>query len=159
MPSVDVLPRSVDCTVREQARRLGDVPLSTHSEQGLARGGGSGVLVEHARRALSCLAERGNVRAELLARELGLGVRTLHRRLRAEGTSFRKLLVELQLARCRCELSLRSRSAKEIAFALGFADPASFHRAFKRWTGHTVAQFRRATVGNYELTDVPSEHP
>jgi AraC-like DNA-binding protein len=92
------------------------------------------------------LADQADLNAERLGRELGFGVRTLHRRLRAEGTSLRKLLAEFQMQRCLRELELASTSAKQIAFSLGFADPASFHRAFKRWTGRTVNEYRAAVA-------------
>lgn len=92
------------------------------------------------------MADQADLNAERVGRELGLGIRTLHRRLRAEGTSLRKLLAEFQMQRCLRELELASASAKQIAFSLGFSDPASFHRAFKRWTGRTVNEYRAAVA-------------
>jgi AraC-like DNA-binding protein len=34
-------------------------------------------------------------------------------------------------------------SISEVGFLLGFSELSSFHRAFKRWTGRTPAQFRQ----------------
>ena len=121
--------------------------LTGHAEQRLfdfVRAHTTSALV---RRALLRLAEQSDLSAERLGRELGLGIRTLHRRLSAEGTSFRKLLREFQVERCLRELESGHVSAKQVAFALGFADPASFHRAFKRWTGRTVTEYRAALRG------------
>jgi AraC-like DNA-binding protein len=69
-----------------------------------------------------------------LAAALHLTPRTLLRRLAAEGTNWKTLLNDV-----RRELALsylrQNRSAAEITFLLGFADPANFTRAFRRWTG------------------------
>jgi AraC-like DNA-binding protein len=97
---------------------------------------------ERLHRTLLSLDDSADSRAEALASRLGLGVRTLHRRLRAEGTSYRKVLTNFQMRRCIERLESPSASAKQVAFALGFSDPASFYRAFKRWTGHTVSEYR-----------------
>ena len=32
----------------------------------------------------------------------------------------------------------------EVAYLLGYSEPSPFHRAFKRWTGRTPAEARRA---------------
>lgn len=96
---------------------------------------------ERVRKLLAQL-ETPSVDAVLVASRLGLGVRTLHRRLRGEGTTFRKVLDDHRLERCLLQLQAPDASAKQVAYALGFADPASFHRAFKRWTGSTVRAFR-----------------
>jgi AraC-like DNA-binding protein len=96
----------------------------------------------------------GRVRRALLARspgptsfeevagDLGLSPRTLRRRLREEGTSFRKLADEL-----RAELAIRyiretDLSLDEIAATLGFSEPAAFRHAFRRWTKSAPSRFR-----------------
>jgi AraC-like DNA-binding protein len=41
-------------------------------------------------------------------------------------------------------LGERRLSVGEVAFLLGFAEPSSFHKAFKRWTGTSPMDYRRA---------------
>lgn len=72
---------------------------------------------------------------------LHVSPRTLQRRLADEGTNFKELLDwvrhETALTRVR-----DGDSVNRIARATGFAEVASFCRAFRRWTGTTVADFR-----------------
>jgi len=35
-------------------------------------------------------------------------------------------------------------SCSEVGFLLGYAEPATFFRAFKRWTGETPQRWRRS---------------
>lgn len=82
----------------------------------------------------------------VVAAKLRISARSLQRRLHSEGTSFAEILSEL-----RQELSLRYLrdpriSIGEVAFLLGFLDVTAFHRAFKRWTGGTPSEHRRAHV-------------
>ncbi len=79
-----------------------------------------------------------------VARALGVGARTLRRRLAEESTSVREILdrVRLEIA---IERLRRSRtSLAELALHLGFSDQTALSRAFRRWTGESPAQFRRA---------------
>jgi AraC-like DNA-binding protein len=35
-------------------------------------------------------------------------------------------------------------SVNQVAYLVGFSDPAAFSRAFRRWTGETPGRFRRS---------------
>ena len=81
---------------------------------------------------------------EKIAAQLNLGVRTLRRRLEAEGSSYKSIVRQL-----RCELAetyLRSSplSIFEIADMLGYQDVSNFRRAFIQWKGVSPAQYRGA---------------
>jgi AraC-like DNA-binding protein len=79
------------------------------------------------------------------ARALTLSERTLHRRLAAEGTTFRGVCEATRRQFAEDLVRSSPRAVKEIASMLGFADARSFHRAYLRWTGTTPARDRRAS--------------
>jgi AraC-like DNA-binding protein len=76
------------------------------------------------------------------ARDLGMSERSLRRRLAAESTSYRDLVRAILEMHADHMLRDPKRSIQETAHALGFADAATFHRAFKRWTGRTPKEYR-----------------
>lgn len=77
------------------------------------------------------------------ARQFALSERTLHRRLAEEGTRFSAIVDEARYARSRELLMDRRMTIERIASAIGFAEPSSFSRAFKRWSGMNVLEYRR----------------
>jgi AraC-like DNA-binding protein len=85
--------------------------------------------------------------AEEVARHFGISLRSLQRYLQAEGTSV--LDLALRARRVRAEELLRSSDLplKRVASLSGYRDESSFGRAFRRWTGKTPADFRRAAQG------------
>ncbi len=79
--------------------------------------------------------------ADEVAASVGLSRRSFDRRLKKEGTSFRAVVDNL-----RCDLARTfmqdDMAFSEIAFALGYADQASFSTAFKRWTGEAPRAYK-----------------
>jgi AraC-like DNA-binding protein len=84
-----------------------------------------------------------HMHAHQVASMLGMHVRTYHRRLRHEGTSHQELLDQVRMTfACRL-LKYSSKDVSEVSDLLGYAEPRSFIRAFKRWTTRTPARWRR----------------
>jgi AraC-like DNA-binding protein len=80
---------------------------------------------------------------EAVARGLHMSPRTLQRRLDEEGTRFSEVVDSVRERLAREWLRDESRTLSEIGYALGFADLATFSRAFKRWTGKPPGAWRR----------------
>ena len=78
-----------------------------------------------------------------IASQLGLSRQSLFRRLRAEGVTFEQVLDGLRHTLALRYLNGEGLSVKETAFRLGFSEPASFSRAFKRWTGTSPLAMRQ----------------
>lgn len=90
---------------------------------------------------LATLVAERSASVAAVAGRLGMSRQTLYRRLREEGTSFERLFDDLRLRLAREHLSA-GLPLGEIGYRLGFADGASFSKAFKRWTGSTPGRFR-----------------
>ncbi|HEY8089844.1 MAG TPA: helix-turn-helix domain-containing protein [Polyangiaceae bacterium] len=79
-----------------------------------------------------------------VAAALHMSARTLQRRLEQEGTRFGEMLDRARLDRARRLLADPSVTLTDAAYRLGFADLATFSRAFRRWTGKPPGQWRRS---------------
>ena len=90
--------------------------------------------------ALGLLDGRPNV--DWLSRRLQISRRSLQRQLAARGASFEGLLRQTLLARS-SDLMTADVSVTAAALELGYADPAHFSRAFRRWTGESPRQWRQ----------------
>jgi AraC-like DNA-binding protein len=87
----------------------------------------------------------GGVRnVDEVAAALGISVRTLHRKLKAEGIVFSDLSKALQQREACRMLADASLSIEQVAESVGYSDVSSFTRAFRRWTGTTPAVYRRS---------------
>ncbi|MGQ0621028.1 MAG: AraC family transcriptional regulator [Panacagrimonas sp.] len=77
-----------------------------------------------------------------VARTLNLSSRSLRRRLDDEGTSFRDLVEDTRRQLAEQMLGTTDMKLDELAVHLGYADTASFTRAFRRWHGVSPGQYR-----------------
>ena len=76
------------------------------------------------------------------AQAANMSVRTLQRRLLDVGLTYHQLLNEVRLEEAMRLLVRSEVSVTECSVALGYAHPAHFTRAFKRWTGEMPSAFR-----------------
>ena len=79
---------------------------------------------------------------EGVAQHLHLSSRTVIRRLRAQGTTYQAALDSALQARAQTLLAEPGARVQDIAARLGYADSASFRKAFRRWLGTTPGAWR-----------------
>ncbi len=91
---------------------------------------------------IRCL-QHGGFGPKHVAKELGLTPNSLHRRLKAEGTSFLRLLDDTR--RCLTHRYLMESSLKltDIAARVGYSELSAFSRAARRWFGTSARSLRR----------------
>ena len=87
----------------------------------------------------------GGVTVERIAGLLRMSTRTLQRRLRDFGFAFEEIVDDVRRVEAMYRVVAGNDSAIEIAFELGYSDPAHFTRAFRRWTGMSPREYARCT--------------
>lgn len=80
---------------------------------------------------------------EQVAANLNLSVRTLQRRLKEEDLTYKMVLEELKKQFALDYLKNKELSIKEVTYLLDYAEPSSFIRSFKRWTGETPKAYQK----------------
>ena len=94
------------------------------------------------KRKLADLMARGEANADAACRALRLSRRTLQRRLKAEKTSFQKVLEEVRRELAVLFLSDERLKSFDIAMLLGYSNLSTFTTAFKSWYDMPPAQYR-----------------
>lgn len=118
--------------------------LDRHAEALIARYPRNDTLVEQVRTMIKQELSGGNASLERIAESLGMSGRTLQRKLREHGASHQELLDQMRRDLAMRYLQERELAICEVAYLLGFSESSALHRAFKRWTGKTPNEFRRA---------------
>ncbi|WP_218578326.1 AraC family transcriptional regulator [Vineibacter terrae] len=79
---------------------------------------------------------------EEVAGDLGMQARTVNRRLKEEGTTFRDLLNKARFDVAREMLMGTRMPVTDVALAMGYADASTFNHAFQRWAGMAPSEWR-----------------
>ncbi|MEO0575421.1 MAG: AraC family transcriptional regulator ligand-binding domain-containing protein [Pseudomonadota bacterium] len=133
--------RSIDV-----ANKLGDETIASffdqHLEQQLAAREREDSFEQQVRRAVARSLSEGVPTLSRIGSELGMGARTLQRRLSEQGHSFQTVVDLARKDLAQRLLRETQYSLAEIAFLTGFAEQSGFTRAFKRWAGQTPRSYR-----------------
>lgn len=104
-------------------------------------------LQEKAHQALLLLIGSQRCTLDQLANSFSMHPRTLNRRLRDAGTSFRELHHRARHETARSLLRDSGNSIEAIATLLGYSRASAFNRAFALWEGVPPANWRKRAVG------------
>jgi AraC-like DNA-binding protein len=148
--------KALDAAIPGADHRLAEL-LSGLADQQLAERPES--VAHRAGAALRAAMSDGRPSLPLLARRMGLGARSLQRRLAEEGASFRALLGAARREMAEAYLRDPRVPTAQIADRLGFADATEFQRAFRTWTGLTPGRYRRAASGERGQGSIPATVP
>jgi AraC-like DNA-binding protein len=99
--------------------------------------GSEGTLIERIKAAIASAPLDRPPQATEIAARLHVSLATLHRRLRAAGTNWRVLLDEHRMIAAKRLLRETNRSVADVALSVGYAESASFSRAYARHFGHS----------------------
>ena len=83
---------------------------------------------------------------DYVAEKLCMSTRTLRRRLKEEGTSYRELLDEIRFGLAREYLEKTTLPMEEICRLLGYSEAGNFSHAFRRWSGQSPRAWRQAAA-------------
>jgi len=95
------------------------------------------------REAMTRCLQQGSFGPNSVAKEIGVAPAQLHRRLKADQTSFQRLLDDTRRSLTRRYLMETSLKLTEIAALVGYSELSAFSRAARRWFGTSPRNVRR----------------
>ena len=104
-------------------------------------------LIEKLHRSLRVLLLSGIVSGDAIAELLAMHHRTLNRRLKVQGRTFREVLDDVRFESACQLLSATTLTLEDISAALGYAGVSPFTRAFRRLSGTAPGRWRQAARG------------
>jgi AraC-like DNA-binding protein len=97
--------------------------------------------------------------AEDIADLLAMNRRTLSRRLKGSGMSYRAIVSEIRFEIARQLLEDTEVPLGQIAAALGYSEASAFTRAFRRWSGEMPSAWRADRRPDIALIEAPIGRP
>lgn len=126
-----------DAEMQAQMTRIAETQLRVYAE---AAGGDE---IARARAFISAGLQQGELPIASVAAHLKLPVRTLQRRLQAQGMSYSGLVDGVRRTLAEQYLADPDIPLAQLAMRLGFSEQSAFTHAFKRWTQETPNAWRR----------------
>lgn len=127
--------------VREADTELGTY-LRRHAEQVLESLSSAGDFAARVRARIWDDLRDGRPSIDRVSASLGMSARSMQRRLHDQGTSFAALRDETLRGLATSLLRDQDLAIHEISFLLGYSEPSTFYRAFRRWERTSPARFR-----------------
>ncbi|MET9435733.1 helix-turn-helix domain-containing protein [Streptomyces sp. NPDC006551] len=132
--------------------------LAAHQSGALGRsraaGAGPATVLDRIKSSAEARLGEPELSPRMLAEELGISLRSLHKLFHAEGTTFGGWVRERRLEACRAELARPDAAGlaiSAVAARWGFPRPAHFSRAFRRAYGVSPSQWRESACGRREF--------
>ena len=142
-------PRALlDMPVRTADPRLFQALEPFLEQQRQVRASANDLLTQLTRHIASSLSS-GGASLEMVAQSMGMGPRTLQRRLAEYQVEFRLLVEEVRRSLAEAYVAQDEYSLTDIALLLGYAECSSFSRAFRRWTHVSPQQYRLQAKVNH----------
>lgn len=91
--------------------------------------------------------QRQTFRIEEVASQLNMSTRSLQRKLKELGQSYKTILDETRRSVAEMYLLDTTLSINEIAFLIGYQEQSSFNHAFKNWNGVSPSRYREQNSG------------
>jgi AraC-like DNA-binding protein len=144
-----------DRDLLEFGKDAGDLPLVTHdphlhqllrrlqSSESTVRAPEPESLQLRVEKAIAARLRYGTVTIDAIARDLGTSARTLTRKLAEGGMSFSGILDGVRASLAVRYMRNGELTMSQLAWLLGYREPSTLVRAFKRWTGRTPSELRR----------------
>lgn len=121
--------------------------LDRHAQSILRQREQQASLPDQVRHLLGAMIIDGVPTKDMVAQQLGLSGRSLHRKLEELGTGYREILDEVRLGIAQARLRDSAESVSSIADYLGFRSHQAFLRWYKQSTGKTPGEHRKELAG------------